>query len=162
MGVDPRLRDVAVDSVGDVWVTDCTWGGPGPLGLGARWYDGNAWSAGQTSSVVGSGCIEAIEVDGAGRSAGHRRRSVVLYTGTGWEEFAHPDAALPQDTRWATSSIILGGDRLLLKATTTVRSVRLRASMSAWASWAFITMGFAIRMSAPASRQALLPVGSGR
>lgn len=111
MGVEPRLRDVAVDSVGDVWVTDCTWGGPGPLGFGARWYDGTAWE-GQTSSVVGSGCIEAIEVDGVGRVWLGIDGDLWCYTpGQGWEEFAHPDVALPQDTRWGyIVDLVLGGD----------------------------------------------------
>jgi hypothetical protein len=110
MGFGYRFRDVAVDSTGDVWVTDCAWAGPGPIGQGARWYNGTTWE-GQTSSVVGSGCIEAIEVDAAGRIWVAVDGDLWRYTpGQGWEEFAHPDLALPEPLRWGyIVDLTLGG-----------------------------------------------------
>ncbi len=100
MGFGFRLRDLAIDSAGDLWVTDCAWGGPGPLGQGARWTNGTAWE-GQTSSVVGSGCIEDVEVDAAGRIWVTVDGNLWRYTpGQSWEEFAHPDVTLPEPLRW--------------------------------------------------------------
>ena len=49
-----------------VWVGECTWGGPGPMGGGgARWFDGQKWQG--ADSPAGSGCVYAIEEDALGR-----------------------------------------------------------------------------------------------
>ncbi len=111
MGFGFRLRDVGVDSTGDVWVTDCAWGGPGPVGQGARWYNGSSWE-GQESTVISSGCIEAIEVDATGRIWIAVDGDLQRYTpGQGWEEFAHPDVLLPEPLRWGDIiDLTLGGD----------------------------------------------------
>ncbi|MGC9523376.1 MAG: hypothetical protein ACP5HG_16020 [Anaerolineae bacterium] len=100
MGYSFRLRDVALDSTGDVWVTDCAWMGPGPTGQGARWFDGETWH-GRDSGVVGSGCIEDIEVDGAGRIWAGVDGDLLRYTpGEGWETLPHPDVKLAEELRW--------------------------------------------------------------
>lgn len=55
-----------VGEPGQIWVGECDWGGPGPLGGGgARWFDGQAWQG--ADSPVGSGCVVAIEEDSLGR-----------------------------------------------------------------------------------------------
>ncbi|MCU0520812.1 MAG: hypothetical protein MUF84_08985, partial [Anaerolineae bacterium] len=111
MGFGFRFRDVAIDSTGDVWVSDCAWGGPGPVGQGARWYDGATWD-GQTSSVVGSGCIEDIEVDVAGRIWLGINGDLWRYSpGEGWEQFTHPEDELGEDLRWGyIIDVVLGGE----------------------------------------------------
>jgi hypothetical protein len=49
-----------------IWVGECDWGGPGPLGGGgARWFDGQTWRG--ADSPVASGCVVAIEEDSLGR-----------------------------------------------------------------------------------------------
>jgi hypothetical protein len=94
------LRDVALDAMGDVWVTDCAWIGPGPMGQGARWFDGTSWH-GERSTVVGSGCVEDVEVDAAGRIWLGVDGVLWRYTiGTGWEELVHPEPVLPEGLRW--------------------------------------------------------------
>jgi hypothetical protein len=62
---DYWLTDVIADGEGDVWVADCSWMGPGPLGHGARWLADDRWQ-GQDSRVVATGCIYDIEVDPPG------------------------------------------------------------------------------------------------
>ncbi len=55
-----------LDSTGEIWVGECDWAGPGPIGgQGARWYDGQTWHG--TDSPVASGCVTAIEEDRLGR-----------------------------------------------------------------------------------------------
>lgn len=100
MGFDFSLQDVALDSSGDVWVTDCAWGGPGPVGQGARWYNGSTWE-GQASSVVATGCVADVEIDKQGNiwlgSDGVLWR---FGAGSGWTEIAHPEPDLPEGLRW--------------------------------------------------------------
>ena len=51
---------------GRIWVGECDWGGPGPMGGGgARWFDGQAWRG--ADSPVASGCVAAIREDSLGR-----------------------------------------------------------------------------------------------
>jgi hypothetical protein len=85
------LVDLALDSTGDIWVTDCAWMGPGPVGQGARWFNGEEWQ-GQDSPVVATGCVMDIEIDDAGRIWAGVDGSLWRYTlGEGWTEFPHPD-----------------------------------------------------------------------
>lgn len=105
------LRDIARDSVGDVWVTDCAWMGPGPMGRGARWYTGNQWQGDKTEEVS-SGCIEDIEVDTSGRIWMGVDADLVSYTpGEGWENLGHPEFNPEWGLRWGwISNITLGAD----------------------------------------------------
>jgi hypothetical protein len=51
---------------GQIWVGECDWIGPGPMGGGgARWFDGQAWRG--ADSPVASGCVFEIEEDSLGR-----------------------------------------------------------------------------------------------
>ncbi len=111
MGFRFRLRDIAIDGAGDVWVTDCAWMGPGPRGQGARWYDGETWQGGD-SDVVGSGCIEDIEVDATGRIWAGVDGNLMRYTpGGGWETLLHPDFDLADDLRWGyLTDLVLSDD----------------------------------------------------
>lgn len=50
---------------GTIWVINCHWMGPGPIGgAGARWYDGQTWRG--SDSPVASGCATAINEDRVG------------------------------------------------------------------------------------------------
>jgi len=64
---DDRWSDFHIEIVKDqVWVGECDWGGPGPLGgQGARWFDGRTWQG--TGSPVASGCVTVIKSDRLGR-----------------------------------------------------------------------------------------------
>jgi hypothetical protein len=105
------LKDIAIDSVGDIWVSDCAWMGPGPKGQGARWFTGTEWQ-GQRSSVVSSGCIEDIEVDSAGRIWLGVDGDLWRYTpGVGWFELPHPEHDPDWGNRWGwISDIVLSED----------------------------------------------------
>lgn len=83
------IRDVALDSTGDVWVGECEEWGAGPSGDGARWFDGRTWQGADSPRVgAGSGCVRDIEVDGAGRIY----EGFWRYTpGEGWEHLGEPD-----------------------------------------------------------------------
>ena len=73
MGMEPSLEGdpelgfgVTILSSGAVWVRECDWGGPGPIGgRGVRWFDGSTWHG--ADSPVASGCATAIVEDAAGR-----------------------------------------------------------------------------------------------
>jgi hypothetical protein len=57
--------NVSILSSGAVWVLECDWGGPGPIGgRGARWFDGSTWHG--ADSPVASGCATAIAEDDTG------------------------------------------------------------------------------------------------
>jgi hypothetical protein len=72
MGMDPgetedRATDfkITVARNGTIWIGECDWGGPGPLGgRGARWFDGQTWRGAQ--SPAASGCVIDITEDQAG------------------------------------------------------------------------------------------------
>ena len=106
--------DMDIDSVGDVWVTDCAWMGPGPQGQGARWFDGETW-AGAQSQVVGSGCIEDIEVDPAGHIWVGVDENLWCYSpGAGWRLFSPPDPDPAWGHRWGwISEIEIGGEGIV-------------------------------------------------
>lgn len=61
----PWLTDVVRDDVGDIWVSECGSVNGWPAGQGVRWFDGQGWG-GAESPVVGSGCVQDIEVDEQG------------------------------------------------------------------------------------------------
>ena len=94
------LSDIAIDTTGDIWVTDCAWMGPGPQGQGARWYDGETWM-GQDSPVVASGCIKDVEVGSDGRIWAGVDDQVWRYTlGDGWKMLPHPVQFPLEGLRW--------------------------------------------------------------
>jgi hypothetical protein len=49
----------------EVWVGECYYSGPGPMGGGGvRWFDGKTWQG--TDAPISSGCVSAMHVDDAG------------------------------------------------------------------------------------------------
>ena len=49
------------ETEGTIWIGECTFSGPGPAGgVGARWFDGLAWSG--LDSPAASGCVTAIAI----------------------------------------------------------------------------------------------------
>jgi len=113
-GFDYSLTDMAIDSVGDVWIADCAWMGPGPVGQGARWFTGRYWW-GRSSQVVASGCVEDIEVDEAdqaGRIWVGVDETLWRYTPRwGWKKFSPPEIDPSWGARWGyIAEIELGGE----------------------------------------------------
>jgi hypothetical protein len=116
IGFGFSFTDVAVDSVGDVWVSDCAWMGPGPIGQGARWYNGVVWQ-GAESQAVGSGCIQDVEVDPQGRIWIPVNGDLWRYTpGKGWIYYPHPDFDLGELVRWGwiADLDLVGGESALV------------------------------------------------
>jgi hypothetical protein len=68
----PEFEDLMLDfevtffeDSGQVWVSRCDWGGPGPFGGGGvRWFDGKSWHG--TDSPVSTGCAYQVVGDNAG------------------------------------------------------------------------------------------------
>ncbi|MBN1955384.1 MAG: hypothetical protein JW900_10085 [Anaerolineae bacterium] len=49
-----------------VWIGECHYGGPGPMGgSGARWFDGESWHG--ADSPAAEGCVTGIQEDSQGR-----------------------------------------------------------------------------------------------
>ncbi|MBC8503919.1 MAG: hypothetical protein H8D34_03620 [Chloroflexi bacterium] len=105
------LNNMAIDNVGDVWITDCAWMGPGPQGQGARWFTGRYWW-GRTSQVVGSGCVEDVEVDDTGTIWVGVDEDLWRYTWRwGWKNFGSPEFNSDWGARWGyIAEIELGAD----------------------------------------------------
>jgi hypothetical protein len=99
-----------VDESGQMWLGECTWGGPGPMGGGGvRWFDGQVWQGAE--SAVGAGCTIAIEEDNLGRVWVGVDADLWRYdSSTGdWTHFAPPEA--PDGYRFLyISEIVLGPD----------------------------------------------------
>ncbi len=110
-GFSYSLTDMAIDSAGDVWIADCAWMGPGPVGQGARWYTGRYWW-GRSSQVVSSGCVEDIEVDEDGNIWIGVDETLWRYSPwRGWRRFDPPEIDPSWGARWGfITEIILGGD----------------------------------------------------
>jgi len=130
MGMGPSAYDdvetrfgVAISRSGMVWVSECDWGGPGPMGgQGIRWLDQGTWRG--ASSPVASGCAMAIADDSLGRVwAGVGRRLWRYDPASGdWTTFASPEPPIvdmrfgfidslavdPHDTVW-TVFVLCGG-----------------------------------------------------
>jgi len=108
------LTDMAIDSVGDVWIADCAWMGPGPDGQGARWFTGRYWW-GRSSQVVSSGCVEDIEVDETGRIWVGVDETLWRYTPRwGWNKFIPPKIDPSWGPRWGyITEIELGGQDIV-------------------------------------------------
>ncbi len=63
MGVIHRLATRAGGT--EVWVGECYYSGPGPMGgQGVRWFDGKTWHG--AGAPVGITCVSAVQVDAAG------------------------------------------------------------------------------------------------
>lgn len=75
---------------GQIWVTHCYWGGPGPAGgLGARWFDGQSWQGGDLA-------IDDCVFDGTSDNLGQvwlgGQRRVWRYASGRLDAFAFPQA----------------------------------------------------------------------
>jgi hypothetical protein len=65
----PDLEEISIvhylaplKGIPEVWVGECYYSGPGPMGGGGvRWFNGEAWQG--EDSPVGSGCVSATDVD---------------------------------------------------------------------------------------------------
>ena len=91
IGVD--FSSEIAERTGTVWVGECDWCGPGPLGgQGARWFDGQTWHG--ADSPVASGCVTAIEEDSAGRVWMNVWATLYRYdpASGGWSQFATPES----------------------------------------------------------------------
>ncbi len=80
------------ESTDTVWIGECDWGGPGPVGgQGVRWFDGQAWHG--ADSPVPGGCATFIEEDRQGRVWIGVEENVWRYDAMsgGWSRFVPPD-----------------------------------------------------------------------
>lgn len=61
----PSFGVTVLKGSGEIWVAECEWSGPGPIGgRGVRWFDGQTWQG--ADSPVASGCATVIEEDSSG------------------------------------------------------------------------------------------------
>ena len=84
-----------MDTTAEVWVGECTYSGPGPMGGGGvRWFDGQIWHGDEPP--IGSQCVSAVTVDNSGDIWFGVSDSVWHYThdGQSWTEFHLPEALL--------------------------------------------------------------------
>jgi hypothetical protein len=79
----------------EVWVGECYYSGPGPMGgQGVRWFDGTTWHGAE--APVGPTCVSAMEVDPAGNVWLGAADVVWRYepAGQAWTPFRLPEALL--------------------------------------------------------------------
>jgi WD40 repeat protein len=81
----------------EVWVGECDWAGPGPMGgQGARWFDGQNWQGADTP--IGQGCAGPIAQDSAGRVWIGVEGVLWQYDpASGWASFEPPELEPPWD-----------------------------------------------------------------
>jgi hypothetical protein len=94
----PEMEDISIahniviaDEGTEVWVGECYYSGPGPMGGGGvRWFDGQTWHG--EDAQVGSGCVSAMEVDPAGDVWLGASDNVWRYDykGQSWTEYSLP------------------------------------------------------------------------
>jgi hypothetical protein len=81
-----------LERVGQIWVYQCDWMGPGPSGgRGVRWFDGVAWHG--ADSPVARGCATAVEEDAQGHIWMSLEDNLWRYTPAtdGWQQFPPPE-----------------------------------------------------------------------
>jgi hypothetical protein len=98
----PEMEDLGVIHLlamgrdgADVWVGECYYGGPGPMGgQGVRWFDGETWR--EADAPVGQTCVSAITADPAGNVWLGAHGSVWRYgyADQSWTEFSLPKELL--------------------------------------------------------------------
>jgi WD40 repeat protein len=82
----------------EVWVGECDWGGPGPVGgQGVRWFDGQTWHG--ADSPVSQGCAGPIVEDSTGRVWAGVEGTLWQYDPASgeWTSFAPPKLEPPWD-----------------------------------------------------------------
>jgi hypothetical protein len=94
----PEMEDISIahniviaDEGAEVWVGECYYSGPGPMGGGGvRWYDGQTWHG--EDAQVGSGCVSAMDVDPVGDVWLGSSDNVWRYDykGQSWTEYSLP------------------------------------------------------------------------
>jgi len=117
-----RFR-VAVMSSETVWVSECDWGGPGPVGGGGiRWLEDGVWRG--AASPVASGCATTLAVDSLGRIWAGVDSSLWCFDPASgmWQESGPPESPIAgtrfgyveslvvdqDDSAWATFSLCGG------------------------------------------------------
>jgi hypothetical protein len=98
----PEMEDVSnvhniitMEDTAEVWVGECYYSGPGPMGGGGvRWFDGQTWQGGD--APVGSGCVSAMAVDQMGDVWLGLSDIVWRYehAGQSWTAYSLPEALL--------------------------------------------------------------------
>jgi hypothetical protein len=100
---------IEVLSSGDVWLSECEWAGPGPVGgQGVRWFDGTSWHG--ADSPVASGCSLTVEEGSSGRVWVGMDDHVWRYdpTTADWESFTPTEPPPFDAVRYgAVTSIVL-------------------------------------------------------
>jgi hypothetical protein len=90
------VHDLAIaDGGAEVWVGECYYSGPGPMGGGGvRWYDGQAWRG--ADAPVGKKCVSALAVDPAGDMWLGVPDAIWRYehTSRSWTEYSLPEGLL--------------------------------------------------------------------
>jgi hypothetical protein len=90
------VHDLAmVENNAEVWVGECYYSGPGPMGGGGvRWFDGQTWQG--VDAPVGSKCVSAMEVDQFGNVWLGVYDVIWRYehTGKSWTEYRLPETLL--------------------------------------------------------------------
>ncbi len=94
-GMDIIHRLAMRDGGAEVWVGECYYSGPGPMGgQGVRWFDGMTWHG--LDAPVGTACVSAIEVDSTGNVWLGVRDVVWRYVPASmmWTSYRLPEALL--------------------------------------------------------------------
>jgi hypothetical protein len=90
------VHNLAVAQGGkEVWVGECYYSGPGPMGGGGvRWFDGQAWHG--VDAPVGSTCVFTLYVDPVGNVWLGAYNSIWRYEhdSQSWTEYSLPEALL--------------------------------------------------------------------
>ena len=99
---DPEMEDIGIvhylgtaEDSADVWVGECFYSGPGPVGGGGvRWFDGQTWHG--EDFPVGSKCVSALTLDDKGDM--WLAASIVVWhydhTGQSWTKYQMPEELL--------------------------------------------------------------------
>lgn len=99
---NPEMEDIGIvhylvtaENSAEVWVGECLYSGPGPVGGGGvRWFDGQAWHG--EDSPVGLKCVSALTMDDKGDVWLAASKVVWHYdhTGQSWTQYQMPEELL--------------------------------------------------------------------